>query len=127
MIHSYWQGRTIEPSEILAWSENRYFIEGQGTGWDIFPNFATQFGYQIYNPNSITEVEQAIDQGLPVIVSVQPGTFTTTGHLMILAANQVGELIVYDPNDDQSKEHYRQTFTADTFEKEALNYWVIHP
>ena len=31
-----------------------------------------------------------IQQGFPVIVSVQPGTFTTTGHLMVLALNREG-------------------------------------
>ena len=60
-----------------------------------------------------------------MIVSVLPGTFTTTGHLLVLSANQDGELLAYDPNDDSSKNHYQETFSPAIFAAEALNYWVL--
>ena len=35
MILSYWEHRTVYPTEILQWSGNQYYQAGQGTAWSI--------------------------------------------------------------------------------------------
>ena len=66
-----------------------------------------------------------IQQGFPVIVSVPPGTFTTTGHLMVLALNREGGIQVLDPNDSPDKNHYKKTFSNELLAAEGLNYWCF--
>lgn len=125
MVASYWEQREVLPTEILAWSGNQFFLPRQGTAWGIFKKFAEDFGYHYQTVSTIYAAQAEINQGRPVIVSVLPGTFTTTGHFLVLSANQDGELLAYDPNDDSRKNHYQQTFSPDIFEAAALNYWVL--
>lgn len=125
MIASYWEQREVLPTEILGWAGNQFFVPGQGTSWSIFQAYAEDFGYNYQIVSTIDAAQIEINQGRPVIVSVLPGTFTTTGHLLVLSANQDGELLAYDPNDDSSKNHYQETFSPAIFEAEALNYWVL--
>ncbi|OJG19474.1 hypothetical protein RU97_GL001045 [Enterococcus canis] len=125
MIASYWQGQTVTPPEILDWAQNNYYVTGQGTSWQIFSDFAPQYGLQVQSLASIEQAEEWMQTGHPVIVSVNPGTFTKTGHIMVLAMNE-GKLTVYDPNDDSHKQHYQTDFSEDIFRNEAVSYWVFY-
>ena len=62
--------------------------------------------------------------GRPVIVSVTQGTFTTVGHIMVLAMNQSEEIVVFDPNDNPEKNHYQTTFADENFRQEAISFWT---
>lgn len=66
-----------------------------------------------------------MNEGIPIIISVKPGTFTTTGHLMVLTTDSSGALKVYDPNDSPNKKHYLKTYTSDVSIKEGVNYWAL--
>ena len=125
MVDSYWQGKLVSPRDILNWSGEKYYAGEAGTSWNIFPAFAEEHGYQLHNPGNIAEALADVRQGWPVIVSVGPGTFTEVGHFIVLAQNPQGEIIVFDPNDDKTKEHYQQTFGQEVLTSEALNYWTL--
>lgn len=126
MIQAYWEHTSHDPRQILNWAGNRYYVTGQGTSWEIFGTFADNFGYQFKNLlTSFDSAYELMQQGIPVIVSVAPGTFTTTGHIMVLTTRSDGTIQVYDPNDSPEKNHYRQTFPKEVFLNEALNYWAL--
>ena len=126
MIASYWEEHLVEPKEIVDWAGNDYFFADVGTSWDIFPAFATTFGYNFYSPTSLQEVKTAVTEGIPVIASVKPGTFTTTGHFIVLFGDKDNRLLVFDPNDDESKNHYKEIFADEVFETDVLNYWAFY-
>lgn len=126
MIQAYWEGTPADPTAVLNWAGNDYYVTGQGTSWEIFSAFATHFGYQFQNLlTSYDRAYELMSQGIPVIVSVAPGTFTTTGHIMVLFTDSNGKLQVYDPNDSPEKRHYEKAFTSETFLNEAVNYWAL--
>lgn len=125
MVGSYWQNRYIEPVEILGWSQNHYYLPGQGTTWSIFSDYAHAIGMTSQDlGNDFVTAKQFAASGYPVLVSVKTGYFTDIGHIMVLMANATGEIIVYDPNDAPEKRHYAQTFSDELFLNEAINYWV---
>ena len=126
MIDGYWRQETPDLKRILDWSQNRYYVKGQGTAWQIFADFAKEYGYQYENlGNHYNHAKELMNQGIPVIVSVGPGTFTTSGHLLVLATDNQGHLRTYDPNDDPEKKHYEKNWPRETFLNEAVNYWAL--
>lgn len=126
MIHSFWEKRPVNPTEILQWAKNDYYVSEQGTSWQIFADFASKNDYQFENiGNYYNRASQLMNQGIPIIVSVKKGTFTTSGHIMVLYKNETGALKVYDPNDSPSKKHYQKTYPSETLINEGLNYWAL--
>ncbi|MGX7014497.1 C39 family peptidase [Vagococcus silagei] len=125
MIDSYWQKKNTSIDDILKWSGNQYFHQDQGTDWIIFPMFAEEFGYQVEQTLDFDKIEKSISDGIPIVVSVSPGTFTDNGHFLILFADSNGKWMVLDPNDSPKKKHYEQNFDRELFQKEALNFWIF--
>lgn len=126
MINAYWGQDDGTPLRVLNWAGDRFYVPGQGTSWQIFSSFAQDFGYGFQNlGNSFALAQQKMAEGLPVIVSVRRGTFTTGGHIMVLTAADNGRVRVYDPNDSPEKRHYEQTFGPEVFQNEALSYWTF--
>lgn len=123
MILSYWQEETVTPLEILDWAGNDYFVTGQGTSWQIFEDFAHEYGLNYYGLSSYYEAKEVVKSGKPVVVSVRPGTFTEVGHIMVLEMNDQGEVVVFDPNDDPEKNHYQVEFDDEVFIDESLAFW----
>lgn len=127
MVSSYLDSKEYTPQDILNWSKNDYYLEGQGTTWAIFSDFAMMKGYQFQDlETDITAVEEQLKQGHPVIISVKPGMFTETGHIMVLTGTNEGKFWINDPNDSEEKGHSKKEFTADELLNEALNFWTIY-
>lgn len=126
MVGSYWQNRLIEPVEILSWAQNNYYLTGQGTMWSIFNDYAHAIGMISQDlGNDFATAKQFMMLGYPVLVSVKPGDFTEVGHIMVLMADEKGEVFVFDPNDSPTKQHYAKTYTDDLILAQAINYWVF--
>ncbi len=59
--------------------------------------------------------------GNPIICSMGPGDFTTTGHFIVLTgADKNGNIIVRDPN---SLENSNKTWNIDTIMSQVRNLW----
>lgn len=70
---------------------------------------------------------QPLKEGHPVIISVKPGYFTTTGHIMVISGvDEKGDFWINDPNDSEEKSHSKRTFTAEEVMNEALNFWAFY-
>lgn len=128
MVATYMDKKETTPLEVLQWSGNTYFMEGQGTAWSIFSAYADQKGYVCQDLGAdITAVEEHLKAGNPVIVSVKPGYFTTTGHIMVMSGtDNNGNFWIDDPNDSAEKGHSKRTYTADEVMNEAVNFWAFY-
>ena len=65
----------------------------------------------------------ALENGEVVIASVDPGTFTDVGHILVIRGYQDGKVYVNDPNDDPSKMFSVQGIDESVFLNEGVNYW----
>lgn len=125
MVLSYWENRTVIPSEIINWSQNRYYVEGAGTAWSIFEDFGLHYQFNYLNlGNDLNAAETYLRQGIPVIVSVSAGNFTDDGHIMVLRDWNNAGINVNDPNDNQQKSHYQQSYDPAEIAAQTINYWV---
>lgn len=126
MILSYQEKRTVYPTEILQWSGDRYYENGQGTAWSIFAAFAQNYGLNIQDlGKDQAQIQQHLNQNQPLVISVNPGEFTDVGHIMVIKKDlQSDQLIVYDPNDSPEKEHYLQKYSLDQLMPQLANAWV---
>ncbi|WP_071131293.1 C39 family peptidase [Enterococcus timonensis] len=126
MIEGYFQQSPAPVEEILQWAGDTYYVPGAGTSWQIFIEFAraNQLGYEDLGSDS-NALMNHLAQNHPVVVSVGPGEFTTTGHIMVLTNGGNGEIQVYDPNDTPEKNHFAKTFDVGIFQQEALHYWAF--
>lgn len=127
MVASYLDNQTYVPKDILDWSKEDYYSEGEGTQWIIFSEFAKAKGYQFENlGEDIQGTKDHLNQKHPIIVSVQPGLFTETGHILVLTGFNKDYFWLNDPNDSAAKGYSKRSFKEDELLAEAVNFWAIY-
>lgn len=126
MVFSYLRQENIYPDDITRWSGNRYYVNGQGTAWNIF-NDIGDWGIKASNiGKSQSALIQALKDGKPVIASMGPGTFTKGGHFIVLSGiTATGKIKVNDPNDSALKNHKNKDFDIALILRESKNMWVF--
>lgn len=118
-------GRTdLDPAGMCAFSEAGGFVQDGMTTWALMTDGAAQLGLTSEElPASAGAVTGALAQGRPVICSVRPGDFTTTGHFIVLAGvSEDGGLVVRDPN---SAERSAQTWDVERVLAQCANLWAL--
>lgn len=129
MIASFIEKKEVSPLDVLEWSGSNYFIENQGTSWDIFSDFSVHNNYICENLGfNIELVKKHLSEGHPVVTSVKPGIFTKVGHIMVLSGydEKNNSFWVNDPNDAEEKENSQKSFSQLEIELEVINYWTIY-
>lgn len=115
---------TITPYKVAQFSaENGYYAGDSGTSWSLMTEGARQFG--IYGEEmglSESEVFSALENGHPIICSMRPGDFTTTGHFIVLTGVEDGKIRVNDPN---SRERSGKLWDYSRLEYQINNLWVF--
>ena len=115
---------TITPYRVAQFSaENGYYAGDSGTSWSLMTEGARQFG--IYGEEmglSESEVLTALENGHPIICSMRPGDFTTTGHFVVLTGVEDGKIRVNDPN---SRERSGKLWDYSRLEYQINNLWVF--
>lgn len=88
------------PAELGALSEQTGCASPDGTAWAFMTEGAAEIGLAAEElPADEEGIRRALAAGSPVVCSVGPGDFTTTGHFIVLACvDGDGRLIVRDPN-----------------------------
>ena len=114
---------TITPYKVAQFSaENGYYAGDAGTSWTLMTDGARQFG--IYGEEmglSESEVFSALENGHPIICSMRPGDFTTTGHFIVLTGVEDGKIRVNDPN---SRVRSEKLWDYSRLEYQINNLWV---
>ncbi|UUX33053.1 C39 family peptidase [Fundicoccus culcitae] len=124
MVHEYLSGSPVSPIDILDWSKENYYVDNHGTSWNIFGDFANQFGYGFINHgDNFYSAINAVQNGEVVVASVLPGYFTDVGHILVIRGYQNGMVYVNDPNDDPDKMYSVQGIDESVFLNEGVNYW----
>lgn len=125
MVYVALTGNTdYTPAEMARFSEKNGFVTDGLTAWALMTDGAALLG--ITGTEISTDPDQvrgALDTGHPIICSVRPGDFTTTGHFIVLAGlAENGEVIVHDPN---SAERSKQTWDLERVLNQCANLWVF--
>lgn len=114
---------TINPKVVADFSyDNGYYVENVGTKWSLMTEGVKAFGIQ-GEEISLSEngILSTLQRGEPIIASMRPGTFTTSGHFIVLTGvTEDGKIIVNDPD---SREKSSETWDIDVFMKETKNLW----
>ena len=114
---------TVTPYKVAQFSAgNGYYAGDSGTSWSLMTEGAQQFG--IYGEEmglSEDEVFSALENGHPIICSMRPGDFTTTGHFIVLTGIEDGKIQVNDPN---SRVRSEKLWDYSRLEYQINNLWV---
>ena len=113
-----------DPAAMAQFSERQGYVEGDMTSWSLMTQGAAELGLSSEElPADESAVRQALAQGAPIICSVAPGDFTTTGHFIVLAGiADDGGIVVHDPN---SAERSAQTWDCQRILDQCLNLWAL--
>lgn len=114
----------ITPYDIAAFSEREGYYQEEGTSWLLFTEGIKQYGITGENiPLSESIINENLIQGHPIICSMRKGTFTTTGHFILLTGVKDGKYIVNDPN---SRERSNTLYSYDEISYQIKNLWSFH-
>ena len=114
----------ITPYDIAAFSEREGYYQEEGTNWLLFTEGIKQYGITGENiPLSESIINENLIQGHPIICSMRKGTFTTTGHFILLTGVKDGKYIVNDPN---SRERSNTLYSYDEISYQIKNLWSFH-
>lgn len=114
---------TITPYKVAKYAEEQGYYTGEsGTSWSLMTDGAQQWGIRGEELGlSREEIFSALENGQPVICSMRPGDFTTTGHFIVLAGVEDGQIRVNDPNSVKRSE---ELWDYETLEYQINNLWA---
>lgn len=125
MAYAALTGRVdLDPAAMADFSEQRgYTVDGM-TEWALMTEGAAELGLVSRElPADADAVREALTAGRPVICSVRPGDFTTTGHFIVLAGlTEGGEVTVRDPNSPERSSH---PWDLERVLAQCANLWVL--
>ena len=88
------------PDAVAEFSvENNYCTVASGTAWSLMSSGAKKLGLKSESVVGRDSIKAALEKKQPVICSMKPGDFTTTGHFIVLTGlTEDGRLMINDPN-----------------------------
>ena len=114
---------TVTPYRVAKFAAENGYYEGEaGTSWSLMTEGARQFG--IYGQEiglDESGIFSALESGNPIICSMRPGDFTTTGHFIVLVGIENGKIRVNDPNSVKRSE---KLWDYETLYPQISNLWV---
>ena len=125
MVYVALTGRDdLDPAAMADFSGRDGYISNGMTAWALMSDGAAELGLTSEElPASAGAVREALLAGKPVICSVGPGDFTTTGHFIVLSGmTEDGEVVVHDPN---SAERSARPWDLDRVLGQCLNLWAF--
>ena len=114
----------LDPVAMADFSERGGYVSNGMTAWALMSDGAVELGLVSEElPASTAAVREALLAGKPVICSVGPGDFTTTGHFIALSGlTEDGEVVVHDPN---SAERSARPWDLERVLGQCLNLWAF--
>ncbi|MCL2548616.1 MAG: C39 family peptidase, partial [Symbiobacteriaceae bacterium] len=89
----------ITPEEVASWAElNGYSAYNNGSYHSLIPNAMQYYGLSVSSGNDPEVLRQSLQEGKLAIAILGPGTFTPTGHFIVLRGiTKEGRILVADP------------------------------
>lgn len=125
MVAYYWTGNPkYTPVYMMEFAQTEGHTGSTGgTNWSLFSKGAVALGFQVEELPAVEKtVARRLEAGIPVVVNVGPGTFTTGGHYMVLVGYEDGKFRINDPN---SVEYSSRLWAWDEFVDQVRNFWAI--
>lgn len=116
---------SITPYAVAQYAQqNGYYVSGTGTSWSLMSEGCSYYGLIAEElPLSEASVFNALNAGEPIICSVRPGDFTTTGHFIVICGAENGQLKINDPN---SRVNSERLWDYDRVASQINNLWAYH-
>ena len=96
-----------DPLAVAAFSEREgYYVPGEGTSWELMTTGAEALGVRA-EAGTVSEeyLRNHLSAQTPMICSMYPGDFTTSGHFIVLTGFDAdGNVTVNDPNSPKNSE-----------------------
>lgn len=115
---------TVTPYTVAQYANAEgYYVPGSGTSWTLMSEGAVHLGVSGEElPLSQSVMERALEEGKPIICSVRPGDFTTSGHFIVITGIKDGQFVVNDPN---STERSNRLWDYETLQPQISNLWAF--
>lgn len=113
----------VTPYTVAKYAmENNYYSES-GTKWTLMKEGIKHFGIKSRELNNSKKlIFKELEKGHPIICSMKPGIFTTTGHFIAIVGIKDNKFIVHDPN---SKKKSKGLWSYEEIKDEIRNMWVF--
>ena len=124
VLKSY--GHNVTPEDTVNYSlSNGFRTKSQGTSWGYFNSIGKAYGLNVaqFDPN-IQRVKDLLDQNIPVIGSMTPGTFTKGGHFIVFSSHNKADDTV-TVNDPSHRDLSVKNWGADFALRQAKQFWAV--
>lgn len=114
----------FNPKDIADFSaENGYYASGYGSSWTLISEGAGKLGLNAKElPLVKKKMVDAVEAGHPVILALGKGSFTSSGHYIVLTGWEENAFRVNDPN---SRVRSEKLWTYEELERQIRNIWEI--
>ena len=114
----------MSPDNVIRFAiNNGYCAPGDGSYWSLMDQGAAELGLDgIMVEINRQNVTENLEAGWPIICVVGPGDFTSSGHFILLAGLEDGQIRINDPN---SLENSRRLWNYEEIEDQILGMWVM--
>lgn len=117
------QNTKYTPDVVAEYSEENGYVVDGNTAWTLMYEGAEHFG--VVGKEIGLDENQIItylENGNPIICSMGPGDFTTTGHFIVFTGIKNGKIVVNDPN---SKTRSEKLWEFKQIQGQIKNLWVF--
>ncbi|MGO4939003.1 C39 family peptidase [Fundicoccus sp. Sow4_D5] len=123
MVDSYFQNETIDPGEIADWAGLDHYVTYAGTAFTIYEAFGKERGYKVKEFYDFHEAMEEVEAGNPVVVGINPGYFSSIGHVMVIRGYEDGMVYINDPNDDATSQASLVGHDEEYMIQDGIAYW----
>lgn len=135
MVISAFTNVKIDPEQMCKWAYDRgYWYSGSGSIHGLIPDAAKAFGLKVEGientPEAADKIKSALSSGNLIITLMGKGTFTRSGHFIVLRGiTEDGKILIADPNSKElTNDSYEPSFIvneAKAWAAENGPFWVI--
>ena len=113
------------PAYMMAIATNGKHVGANGgTNWSLFNQGAVDLGFHVEElPAVESRVAKRLQAGIPVVVNVKEGKFTTGGHYMVLVGYEDDMIRINDPF---SVENSNKLWSYEKIKGQIKNLWAVY-
>ncbi|MDE6125305.1 MAG: C39 family peptidase [Eubacterium sp.] len=117
----------MSPDKMIDFAKkNGYALNGiteKGSSWKLISEGGVKLGFDVTEiPLDENRIVKNLEVGNPIICSMGPGDFTSTGHFIVLTGYKDGKISVNDPNSHKNSE---KLWSYEDIKDQIMNLWVI--